>query len=478
MPVLKRQLLLNAFRIADLAVMALAFNITMAASAQSISMDYEQFLAVRLKVSNILLFLGFALIWHLIFASHGLYRSRRIGLIKVEWWEVTKAVALGTLCLAGFALFFRISAIDGTFLTTFFVLVLPATVVMHAGLRLVLGGVRQRGRNLRNAVIVGCGARGAWIGRQLRNRPDLGYLLLGYIDDIPAPDCPLHSGKEKVLGALNELDEILRTEEVDEIFIALPIKSHYERIANIITVGEQLGLTLRMPADLFELHLEKSAVDYLDDVPFVTFRALEANAPAMMVKRVMDVLGSAVALIMLLPLFLIVALAIKLDSRGPTFFIQERLGLNGRKFRTIKFRTMVVDAEEQLKHLEDKNEVRGAAFKMRNDPRVTRIGRILRKLSLDELPQFFNVLTGDMSLVGPRPLPVRDVERFDEPWQKRRFSVKPGLTCLWQVNGRHEISFEHWMELDLQYIDNWSLKLDFEIMMKTIPAVLRGSGAS
>ena len=164
MPVLKRQLLLNAFRTADLAVMGLVFNITMAASAQSISMDYEQFLAVRLELSNILLFLGFALIWHLIFASHGLYRSPRIGLIRVEWWEVAKAVVLGTLCLASFVLLFRISAIHGTFLTTFFVLVLPATVIMHAGLRILLGGVRQRGRNLRNAVIVGCGERGASVG--------------------------------------------------------------------------------------------------------------------------------------------------------------------------------------------------------------------------------------------------------------------------------------------------------------------------
>lgn len=478
MPVLKRQLLLNAFRIADLTVMVLAFTIGMALSAQWMRIDYEEFMAVRLKLLNILLFLGFTIVWHLIFASHGLYRSRRIGLIKVEWWEVTKAVALGILFLSGFALVFRVSAIDRTFLCTFFVLVLPATVIMHAGLRIVLGGVRQRGRNLRNAVIVGCGSRGAWIGRQLRNRPDLGYLLLGYIDDIPAPDCPLRSGKEKVLGPLNELDEILRTEEVDEIFIALPIKSHYETIAKIITLGEHLGSLVRMPADLFELRLEKASVDHLDDVPFLTFRAVEENALGMVAKRVIDVLGSSVAILVLLPLFVIVAVAIKFDSRGSVLFIQERLGFNGRKFRTIKFRTMVVDAEEQLKHLEDKNEVRGAAFKMRKDPRVTRVGRILRKLSLDELPQFFNVLTGEMSLVGPRPLPIRDVEKFDEQWQKRRFSVKPGLTCLWQVNGRHEISFEHWMELDLQYIDNWSLKLDFEIIMKTIPAVLRGSGAS
>jgi lipopolysaccharide/colanic/teichoic acid biosynthesis glycosyltransferase len=144
----------------------------------------------------------------------------------------------------------------------------------------------------------------------------------------------------------------------------------------------------------------------------------------------------------------------------------------------LKFRTMRVDSETLLEELEAQNEVNGAAFKMVDDPRITRVGRMLRKMSLDELPQFFNVLRGDMSLVGPRPLPMRDVERFDQNWQKRRFSVKPGLTCLWQVNGRHEIDFDHWMELDLEYIDNWSLSMDFDILMKTVPAVLKGTGAS
>jgi lipopolysaccharide/colanic/teichoic acid biosynthesis glycosyltransferase len=160
------------------------------------------------------------------------------------------------------------------------------------------------------------------------------------------------------------------------------------------------------------------------------------------------------------------------------FFRQDRVGLKRKIFKMHKFRTMRVDAEESIKELEDQNEVNGAAFKMTSDPRVTRIGRTLRRLSLDELPQLIDVLAGNMSLVGPRPLPIRDVERFDKSWQKRRFSLKPGLTCLWQVNGRHDIDFEHWMELDLQYVDNWSLSMDFDILMKTVPAVLRGTGAS
>ncbi len=478
MPHFKRQILLNAFRFADVAVMAIAFTLALVVSAERMSMEFEEFLAVRVKLSNILLFIGFALIWHLNCSSQGLYRSRRIGLIRMEWWEVTKAVAFGTLLLAALALLFRMFAIGRTFLVTFFAVVLPATVAMRSGLRFILGGVRQKGRNLRNAIIVGCGQRGARIGRELRNRPDLGYLILGYIDDIAAPQSALHNGKERLLGTLSEFEQILKTQEVDEVFIALTVKSYYETIAKIIMLCEQLGVTVRMPAELFELHLAKSAIDYLDDAAFLTLRPVQENALCLIIKRAIDVVGAAIALVVLTPVFAVIAMAVKLDSRGPVFFVQERVGLTRRKFRTIKFRTMVTDAEERIKDLEDKNEVRGAAFKIRNDPRVTPVGRVLRKLSLDELPQFFNVLTGDMSLVGPRPLPTRDVERFDEQWQKRRFSVKPGLTCLWQVNGRHNISFEHWMELDLQYIDNWSLKLDFEILMKTIPAVLRGSGAS
>ena len=241
MPIFRRQILMSAFRAADVAVMAIAFAIAMAASAERMSIDFQDFLAVRIKFSNILLFLGFSVIWHLIFISQGLYRSRRIGLIKVEWWEVTKAVVLGTLLLSAVTLFFKISAINRTFLATFFAVVLPATVIMRGSVRIVLGGVRQRGRNLRNAVIVGCGPRGTLIGRQLRNRPDLGYLLLGYIDDIPAPECPLHSGKEKLLGRLNEFNQILRTEKVDEVFIALPMKSYYETIAKLITISARAG---------------------------------------------------------------------------------------------------------------------------------------------------------------------------------------------------------------------------------------------
>jgi exopolysaccharide biosynthesis polyprenyl glycosylphosphotransferase len=196
-----------------------------------------------------------------------------------------------------------------------------------------------------------------------------------------------------------------------------------------------------------------------------------------MAKRLIDVWGSIALLLLLTPLLFVVALLIKLDSPGPVLFKQERVGLNKRRFLLIKFRTMADGAEKGQATLETLNEADGPVFKIKNDPRVTNIGRFLRRYSLDELPQLFNVLKGEMSLVGPRPLPVRDIERIDLQWHKRRLSMKPGLTCFWQVSGRSDVSFDHWVRMDLQYIDNWSLPLDLKILLKTIPAVLRGSGA-
>jgi len=192
----------------------------------------------------------------------------------------------------------------------------------------------------------------------------------------------------------------------------------------------------------------------------------------------MDVVVSLALLVLLLPVFLIVPILIRLDSPGPAFFVQQRLGLNKRRFSLYKFRTMVRDAEKLQQELEELNEADGPVFKIRNDPRITRIGRFLRTTSIDELPQLFNVLKGDMSLVGPRPLPVRDYEGFDRHWFNRRFSVRPGITCTWQVDGRSDLPFDKWIKLDLQYIDNWSLPLDLRILLKTVPAVLRGRGAA
>lgn len=195
-------------------------------------------------------------------------------------------------------------------------------------------------------------------------------------------------------------------------------------------------------------------------------------------KRIFDFAAATALLVLLLPLFIVAAIAIRLDSPGPVFFIQTRMGWNKRRFQLFKFRTMVIDAEARMREIEHLNEKEGPIFKIRNDPRITRVGRWLRRTSVDELPQLINVLLGDMSMVGPRPLSLRDALGLDAAWQKRRFSVKPGITCLWQVSGRSNLSFREWMLLDLEYIDHWSLGLDFRILLRTIPAVLSGRGAA
>ena len=231
--------------------------------------------------------------------------------------------------------------------------------------------------------------------------------------------------------------------------------------------------------NIFDLKTSHSPDDGLETDPLFTphARAWEDGWP-LIIKRIVDLTVSFICLTVLSPLLAVVAILIKVTSPGPVLFIQNRIGLSKRPFRLIKFRTMVVDAETRMRDIRHLNEASGPVFKIKNDPRIHAVGRFLRKTSIDELPQLFNVLMGDMSLVGPRPLPVRDYEGFSEDWQRRRFSVKPGITCIWQVRGRSSISFDKWMELDLLYIDEWSLWLDLQILLQTIPAVLRGSGAA
>ena len=476
---LRRRFIRNSMRVSDMAIMALAVTAGLIVSGQLTQAGtLTEFLAVRVKLVNFAFLIGFSLFWNLIFKFFDLHRTRQIGALSSDWWDITKAVSLGTIILSGLAPILDFDAVNREFVVTFFIVALIGTITSRTVTRVVLGGVRRNGRSLRNLVIVGCGPRGARFGEKIRNRPDFGYLLLGYIDEIAPPENPLHGGPEKILGPLSRTRDILESEDVDEVVITLPIGSHYQTISSIISMCVELAVDVVVPSDFFKFRLVNVAVDDSRTWPALELCSQVPSAVGVFLKRTIDIVGSFVALVVLSPFLAIIAVAIKMNSSGPVFFCQDRVGLKRKIFKMHKFRTMHVDAEERITEFEDENEVNGAAFKMNNDPRTTSVGRILRKLSLDELPQFLDVLKGNMSLVGPRPLPIRDVKRFENGWQKRRFSVKPGLTCLWQINGRHEIDFEHWMELDLQYIDNWSLAMDFDILLKTVPAVLRGNGAS
>jgi len=276
---------------------------------------------------------------------------------------------------------------------------------------------------------------------------------------------------------MSELQSMLDTEPVDEVFVSLPMDKYGHVIDAIVQLCQEQGIVVRVQPDLSLRTFVKPYIGEFNGVPFVTVRSVPPDGWPLFIKRLIDVVGGAALLVGLAPLLAFAALLIKIDSPGPVLFRQVRVGLNKRRFQLLKFRTMVVGADQQQHGMEQLNEANGPVFKIKDDPRITRLGKFLRRYSIDELPQLFNVLNGDMSLVGPRPLPVRDVERINVQWHKRRFSVKPGITCLWQVNGRSDVSFDHWVQLDLEYIDKWCLGLDIKILIKTVPVVLRGSGA-
>jgi exopolysaccharide biosynthesis polyprenyl glycosylphosphotransferase len=323
-------------------------------------------------------------------------------------------------------------------------------------------------------LIVGAGPRAQVLGHELGSA-ESGDRVVGYLDARPASGNPELG--DLYLGDLQDLERIVLTHAVDEVYIALPMRSHYAEIETALRVCERTGVRAKWLADIFESTRGRRRYEMSDRFSVISITG-EAEHDRLLLKRLLDVIGATVGLLLLLPVLICAALAIKLTSRGSVFYAQSRLGLYRRQFRMYKLRTMVENADLLQTDLEPLNEASGPVFKIKADPRVTPVGRFLRRTSIDEIPQLLNVLRGEMSLVGPRPLPLRDVGRFTEAALVRRFSVRPGLTCLWQISGRSELSFERWMELDMQYIDEWSLTLDLKIIVLTIPAVLKATGAN
>jgi len=326
-------------------------------------------------------------------------------------------------------------------------------------------------------LIVGVGNIAREYARMLRENVGWGMLVIGFVDDGSSAES-IRVPKQELVGTLQDLPRLLRERVVDQVAYALPL-GILPRVASSFAVCKTFGVSTQVVLDYFSRLGAQVNFDFCGKVPVVSveYGRTPGSPLFMAIKRLADIIVAILALIVFGPLMLLVALLIKLSSRGPVFFIQARCGLNGRIFNVYKFRTMGVDAEKMKQKLAHLNEMSGPVFKIRNDPRVTRIGRLLRKFSIDELPQFINVLKGDMSLVGPRPPTPDEVVQYED-WQRRRLSVRPGLTCIWQVSGRNNIDFDEWMRLDLQYIDNWSLGLDLKLLAKTLPAVLSKNGAS
>ncbi len=473
----RRRLLLDTIKLCDFVLMAGSFVSSMLVVSSGRKLGaFQELLAMRFKLSNFAIFLGFMISWHAIFSFFGLYHSHRLSSVHQETIDITRATFAGSVLLLVGSFVFNVRLATPDFLAFFWASTTLGAIISRMAIRSAVTQLRRRGRNLRNMLIVGANNRALAYAKKIESRPELGYVLKGFVDDTAVSN-EIGTVRYPLVGNLEGLQEFLRQNVVDEVIIALPVKSFYVRAAGIVTMCENQGILVRFLSDLFDVRIAQTRAEHIDGQPITTIAAGNMNKPTVFVKRLEDAFASALLLLAALPVFAVVATLIKLTSPGPAFFVQKRLGVNKRLFRLYKFRTMVADAERHICELEPLNEVKGPTFKIKDDPRITPIGRLLRKTSIDELPQLFNVLKGDMSLVGPRPLPVRDYAGFDEDWHRRRFSVKPGVTCLWQCNGRSNVSFDRWMKLDMEYIDKWSLGLDLKILFQTIPAVLRGSGA-
>jgi exopolysaccharide biosynthesis polyprenyl glycosylphosphotransferase len=350
------------------------------------------------------------------------------------------------------------------------------TIVLLALARLVERAarreLRRRGIGVARVLIVGAGEMGRTVVRTMTARSDLGYQIVGFIDDDPSK---AELGRLKNMGGLERVEHILSTEPVDEVLITLPWM-YQRKIVALVRACQSFGVRARVVPDLFQLSLSRLDVDDLGGIPIIGIKEVRISRIGRLFKRALDVTFAALGILISSPLMALAALAIKIDSPGSVFFRQTRVGEHGKLFTVYKFRSMRESAEEELGQLLAFNEASGPLFKMKDDPRRTRVGTFLRITSLDELPQFFNILRGDMSLVGPRPGLPSEVEQY-QPWHRQRLEVQPGLSGLWQVSGRSDLTFDEMCLLDIYYIENWSLALDFVIMFRTIPRVLFGSGA-
>ncbi|HTR04454.1 MAG TPA: sugar transferase [Thermoanaerobaculia bacterium] len=422
-----------------------------------------------------LLLLFFILpIWGLLLAASGFYRSHRTQPLGEEIWAAARVAFGGTAILVLLIFGLRLDFVSRWFLVLFGFLNFLLLATEKTALRSLSRFVRSRGFNFRTALLVGTGPKAAQFGEFLEAHPHWGFRVIGYLDDDNGGEIGLR-GRWPCLGRITDMETVLSSEVVDEVIFVIE-KGKLGEYEGALLVAERHGVRAHVSMDIFPHVLARPVLEELDGIPLLSFTTTPSNPAELAAKRGIDLaLGLALSVVTL-PIQLAAALAIRLTSEGPVLFRQVRCGLNGRQFTLLKFRTMELGAADRLTEISHLNEMTGPVFKVRRDPRLTSVGKLLRRLSIDELPQLWNVIGGDMSLVGPRPPLPDEVARY-EPWQRRRLSMKPGLTCLWQVSGRSELDFDRWMALDLKYIDTWSPMLDLKILLKTVPAVLSGRGA-
>ncbi|HRC86489.1 MAG TPA: sugar transferase, partial [Thermoanaerobaculia bacterium] len=397
------------------------------------------------------------LIWGALFLRNRLYRSHRTVPLYQECWEVLKISLSGAVIFALAIYVFRLDSLllPDDLISRFWILLFAAVSCLllvgeKVAIRLTSRRVRLKGFNYRTVLIVGTGTAAAEVVDSIENHRWWGFRVLGFIaSETPLPE-PLAS-RYSVLGGIEVLPRIVESRPVDDVIFAVS-RRELERMEDLIASLHEQGIRTRFALNFVAQPKARVELEDLDGIPILTISTGPTNQLHLLGKRLVDISVASTLLLASLPLQLLIVLAIKLSSGGPVLFRQTRCGLNGRLFTLMKYRSMVEDAEERRRELLHLNEMSGPVFKLRQDPRVTSLGRFLRRFSLDELPQLWNVLRGDMSLVGPRPPIPEEVAQYQR-WQRRRLSMKPGLTCLWQISGRNDVDFDRWMELDLEYID-------------------------
>jgi exopolysaccharide biosynthesis polyprenyl glycosylphosphotransferase len=401
---------------------------------------------------------------------HELYDAAIGRTLLDEIARALRTVATAAVVLAAFGFLTKQTQVSRLLVGIFFGVVFALVLAVRVAWRTAASAGRRSGAARRYAV-VGTGGMAREVVEAVEAHPEWGMAFAGFV----RVEGTSEGSRGPFLGSLTQLGRVLEEEVLDIVVFAVP-RERLGEVERAVHICEEQGVEVRISLDILRFGPGRMMVADMDGVPMLAFTRTPSDALALAMKRAFDMVMSAAVLVLLAPVLGVIALAIRLDSPGPIFFRQRRVGQNGRVFDMLKFRSMYRDAEARLEALRAQNEMSGPVFKMANDPRVTKIGKFLRKTSLDEFPQFWNVLRGEMSIVGPRPPIPAEVRQYKR-WQRRRLSMKPGITCIWQISGRNNIDFDRWMELDLQYIDEWSLWGDIQICFKTIPAVLSARGA-
>ncbi len=415
-------------------------------------------------------------IWSALLWFPNTYDGFRSRSVPIHVFTAGVTCALGVLVLFALVTLFKSGqTVNRSLIGTIGVCSFMGLALTRLTARMFLSHYTQKGYDRHYVLVGGTGDDAIQLAQTLEEQRGAVFQVRGFVSERPGED-GRELGRWKVIGSYSDVPAIASKMPVDEVFL-LPSSGPLEGQLDLIRQCEAMGVSVHLRLSPFEKTISRLELVEAAGWDYLRFTTAPRSDAALLAKRILDFIVASLVLLAISPILLLMMLLVKLSSKGPAIFRQERAGMNGRLFTLYKLRTMVAGAEKDRAKLEEKNELDGPAFKIKDDPRVTGLGKFLRKTSIDELPQLWTVLKGDLSLVGPRPRPAYEVEKF-EPWQRRRMSMRPGITCIWQVSGRNNvISFADWMKLDLEYVDRWSLGLDLKILLRTIPAVLRARGA-